>query len=136
VLAGEAGTGRRSFARRSVEATGRPPARAIERLRATAARRPLSTSRSPANRIAQRCGPGLEPTMRRSVLRLLAVTPQDRRARSGRRMAGERIVERSVGRPMPPAFPAAGEQDPAAAPRLIPPSAERPPFPNSRAAAT
>ncbi len=46
-----------------------------------AARHLLSESRVPVKRIAQRCGFGSEETMRRSFLRLLAVTPQDYRAR-------------------------------------------------------
>jgi hypothetical protein len=46
-----------------------------------AARRPVSETRTPAKRIAQRCGFGSEETMRRSFLRLLTVTPQDYRSR-------------------------------------------------------
>jgi transcriptional regulator GlxA family with amidase domain len=49
--------------------------RAIERLKVEAARRLLSESRTPVKRIVQRCGFGSEKTMRRSFLRLLAVTP-------------------------------------------------------------
>jgi transcriptional regulator GlxA family with amidase domain len=71
----------RSFSRHYAEATGQTPARAIERLRVEAARRLPSESRLPVKRIAQRCGFGSEETMRRSFLRLLAVTPQDYRAR-------------------------------------------------------
>src|SRR3984893_11804391 len=56
-------------------------ARMSERLRVEAARRLLSESRLPVKRISQRCGFGSEETMRRSFLRLLAVTPQDYRAR-------------------------------------------------------
>jgi transcriptional regulator GlxA family with amidase domain len=81
VLAGQAGMSERSFSRHYAEATGQTPARAIERLRVEAARRLLSESRLPVKRIAQRCGFGSEETMRRSFLRLLAVTPQDYRAR-------------------------------------------------------
>jgi transcriptional regulator GlxA family with amidase domain len=44
-----------------------------------AARRLLSESRQPVKRIARHCGFGSEETMRRSFLRLLAVTPQDYR---------------------------------------------------------
>lgn len=83
VLAGEAGMSERSFSRRYVEATGRTPARAIERLRVEAARRLLSESRLPVKRVARRCGFGSEETMRRSFLRLIAATPQDYRARFG-----------------------------------------------------
>jgi transcriptional regulator GlxA family with amidase domain len=81
VLASQAGMSERSFSRHYAETTGQTPARAIERLRMEAARRLLSDSRTPVKRIAQRCGFGSEETMRRSFLRLLAVTPQDYRAR-------------------------------------------------------
>ncbi|MGH7074973.1 MAG: GlxA family transcriptional regulator [Stellaceae bacterium] len=81
ILADRAGMSERSFSRRYAEATGQTPARAIERLRVEAARRLLSESRMPVKRIAQRCGFGSEETMRRSFLRLLAVTPQDYRSR-------------------------------------------------------
>ena len=81
VLAGQAGMSERSFSRHYAEATGQTPARAIERLRVEAARRLLSESRTPVKRIARRCGFGSEETMRRSFLRLLAVTPQDYRSR-------------------------------------------------------
>ncbi len=81
VLADQAGMSERSFSRHYAEATGQTPARAIERLRVEAARRLLSESRTPVKRVAQRCGFGSEETMRRSFLRLLAVTPQDYRSR-------------------------------------------------------
>ncbi len=81
VLADKAGMSERSFSRHYAEATGQTPARAIGRLRVEAARRLLSESRTPVKRIAQRCGFGSEETMRRSFLRLLAVTPQDYRSR-------------------------------------------------------
>ena len=68
-------------ARHDAKAAGQTPARAIERLRVEAARRLLSESRLPVKRIAQRCGFGSEETLRRSFLRLLAVTPLDYRAR-------------------------------------------------------
>jgi transcriptional regulator GlxA family with amidase domain len=80
-LAEQAGMSERSFSRHYAEATGQTPARAIERLRVEAARRLLSESRLPVKRIAQRCGFGSEETLRRSFLRLLAVTPQDYRSR-------------------------------------------------------
>ena len=81
VLADRAGMSERSFSRHYAEATGQTPARAIERLRVEAARRLLSVARTPVKRIAERCGFGSEETMRRSFLRLLAVTPQDYRSR-------------------------------------------------------
>ncbi len=81
VLADQAGVSERSFSRHYAEATGQTPARAIERLRVEAARHLLSESRQPIKRIAQHCGFGSEETMRRSFLRLVAVTPQDYRSR-------------------------------------------------------
>jgi transcriptional regulator GlxA family with amidase domain len=81
VLAAEAGMSERSFSRHYLEATGLTPARAVERLRVEAARQLLSESGAAIKRIAQQCGFGSEETMRRSFFRLLAVTPQDYRAR-------------------------------------------------------
>ena len=81
VLADQAGMSERSFSRHYAEATGQTPARAIERLRVEAARRLLAESRAPVKRIAERCGFGSAETMRRSFLRLLAVTPHDYRSR-------------------------------------------------------
>ena len=84
VLARQAGMSERSFSRHYAEATGLTPAHAVERLRVEAARRLLSDSRLPVKRISQRCGFGSEETMRRSFVRLLAVAPQDYRARFSR----------------------------------------------------
>jgi transcriptional regulator GlxA family with amidase domain len=81
VLADKTSMSERSFSRHYAEATGRTPARAIELLRVEAARNLLLESRLPVKRVAERCGFGSEETMRRSFLRLLAVTPQDYRAR-------------------------------------------------------
>lgn len=81
LLADQAGMSERSFSRHYAEATGLTPGRAVERLRVEAARRLLSESRLPVKRISQRCGFGSEETMRRSFLRVLAVTPQDYRTR-------------------------------------------------------
>ena len=83
VLADQAGMSERSFSRHYAEATGLTPARAVERLRVEAARRLLSESGLPVKRISQRCGFGSEETLRRSFLRLLAVTPQEYRTRFG-----------------------------------------------------
>jgi len=83
VLARQAGMSERSFSRHYAEATGVTPTRAVEQLRVEAARRLLLQSRLPAKRISQRCGFGSEETMRRSFMRLLAVSPQDYRARFG-----------------------------------------------------
>ena len=81
VLARQAGMSERSFSRHYLEATGRTPSRAVEQLRVEAARRLLLESRLPVKRIAQRCGFGSEETMRRSFMRMMAVAPQDYRAR-------------------------------------------------------
>ncbi len=81
VLAAQAGMSERSFSRHYTEATGLTPARAVERLRLEAARRLLVDAALPVKRIAALCGFGSEETMRRSFLRLLAVSPQDYRAR-------------------------------------------------------
>ena len=81
LLARRAGMSERNFSRRYAEATGLTPGRAVERLRVEAARRMLSDSRLPVKRVSQRCGFGSEETMRRSFLRLLAVSPQDYRTR-------------------------------------------------------
>jgi transcriptional regulator GlxA family with amidase domain len=83
VLAKQAAMSERSFSRHYAEATGVTPARAVERLRVEGARRLLTETRLPIKRVSQRCGFGSEETMRRSFLRLLAVAPQDYRARFG-----------------------------------------------------
>jgi len=83
VLARQAGMSERSFSRHYADASGQTPARTIERLRVEAARTMLSDSALPVKRVAQRCGFGSEETMRRSFLRLLAITPQDYRSRFG-----------------------------------------------------
>jgi len=83
VLARQAGMSERSFSRHYAEATGLTPGRAVEQLRVEAARRLLLESRLPVKRISQRCGFGSEETMRRSFIRLLAVSPQDYRSRFG-----------------------------------------------------
>jgi len=80
-LARQAGMSERSFIRHYTKATGRTPARAVERLRMEAVRRLLSDTRLPTKRIAARCGFGSEETMRRSFIRLLACTPQEYRDR-------------------------------------------------------
>lgn len=83
VLAARAGMSERSFSRHYLAATAMTPARAVEQLRVEAARRLLAESRLPVKRIARRCGFGSEETMRRGFLRVLAVPPQDYRARFG-----------------------------------------------------
>jgi transcriptional regulator GlxA family with amidase domain len=81
LLADRAGMSERSFSRHYAQATGQTPARAVERLRVEGARRLLSESSRPIKAIARACGFGSEETMRRSFLRLMAVTPQDYRSR-------------------------------------------------------
>ena len=83
VLARQAGMSERSFSRHYATATGRSPARAVEQLRVETARTLLADTPVPVKRIARRCGFGSEETMRRSFLRLLAVTPQEYRSRFG-----------------------------------------------------
>ena len=104
VLAREAGMSERRFSRHYAEATGLTPARAVERLRVEAARRLLLDSHLPVKRISQRCGFGSEETMRRSFLRVPAVTPQDYRARfsSSRPPRGGREAEWEVSETSPP----------------------------------
>ena len=71
----------RSFSRHYAATVGRPAARTVEQLRVEAARNLLADTPATVKRIAQRCGFGSEETMRRSFLRLLAVTPQEYRSR-------------------------------------------------------
>jgi transcriptional regulator GlxA family with amidase domain len=86
-LALQSGMSERNFTRRYQEATGLTPARAVERLRVEAARDMLASTAIPVKRVAARCGFGAEETMRRAFLRLLAITPQDYRARFPSRLA-------------------------------------------------
>jgi transcriptional regulator GlxA family with amidase domain len=81
VLAKRAGMSKRSFSRHYLAATGLTPGHAVERLRVEAARRLLSDAGVAVKSISRRCGFGSEETMRRSFLRLIAVSPQDYRAR-------------------------------------------------------
>ena len=83
VMAARAGMSERNFSRRYADATGVTPARAVEQLRVEAARQLLAESDLPIKRVSQKCGFGSEETMRRSFLRLIAVTPQDYRSRFG-----------------------------------------------------
>ncbi|WP_082979847.1 GlxA family transcriptional regulator [Labrys sp. WJW] len=80
-LAAQAGMSERSFQRRYREATGMPPARAVERLRVEQARTLLADTTQPLKQIAARCGFGCEETMRRGFARHLATTPQSYRER-------------------------------------------------------
>ena len=83
VLADKAGMSERSFSRHYTAATGLSPARAVEQLRVEAARTLLADTSAAVKRVAQRCGFGSEETMRRSFIRVLAVTPQEYRSRFG-----------------------------------------------------
>ncbi|WPO97747.1 GlxA family transcriptional regulator [Pseudomonas sp. HR96] len=80
-LAAQACMSERSFVRHYRAETGQTPARAIELIRVEAARRLLSDTAAPVKRIARQCGFGSEETLRRSFLRVMAVTPQAYRER-------------------------------------------------------
>ena len=81
ILAEQVGMSERSFLRHYREVTGTTPARAVERIRVEAARQGLGATNLPVKRIARDCGFGSEATMRRSFMRILAVTPQAYRER-------------------------------------------------------
>jgi transcriptional regulator GlxA family with amidase domain len=80
-LAARMGMSERSFMRHYRARTGKTPARAIEQLRTEAALRLLGDTSLPIKRIAVRCGFGSEETMRRSLMRAVAVTPHAYRER-------------------------------------------------------
>lgn len=80
-LAGQVGMSERSFMRHYRARTGKTPAKAIEQIRTEAALRLLGDTSLPIKRIAVRCGFGSEETMRRSLMRAVAVTPQAYRER-------------------------------------------------------
>ena len=80
-LANRAGMSERNFLRRYRQVTGTTPARAVERLRVEAARQALGKAGVPLKRIARDCGFGSEETMRRSFIRVLAVSPRAYRER-------------------------------------------------------
>jgi transcriptional regulator GlxA family with amidase domain len=75
-LAARVGMSERSFMRHYRAKTGKTPARAIEQMRTEAALRLLGDTSLPIKRIAARCGFGSEETLRRSLMRAIAVTPQ------------------------------------------------------------
>ena len=81
ILAKQVGMSERSFLRHYTKVTGVTPARAVEKLRIESASKLLSESPLPIQRIVRHCGFGSDETMRRSFLRVLAVTPQDYRDR-------------------------------------------------------
>lgn len=80
-LAAQAGMSERSFVRHYRAETGQTPARAVELIRVETARRRLADKDAPIKRVAAQCGFKCEETMRRSFLRVLAVTPQAYRER-------------------------------------------------------
>jgi len=82
-MAERTGMSERSFLRRYREKTGKTPARAVELVRSESAMRLLADTKLPIKRIAQHCGFGTEETLRRSLLRTFAVTPQAYRERFG-----------------------------------------------------
>jgi len=73
----------RNFARRFAEETGVTPARAVERLRAEAARAQVESEAAPMASIAARTGFGDVERMRRAFLRTYGLPPQTLR-RAGR----------------------------------------------------
>ena len=75
-LARVAGMSERSFLRRYRQATGRTPARVVERLRVETARQLLTETRTPLKRIAMLCGFGSDETMRRAFARQIQTSPQ------------------------------------------------------------
>nr|WKF60070.1 Isonitrile hydratase [Paraburkholderia busanensis] len=81
VLAARVGMSERSFMRHYRAKTGKTPARAVEQIRTETALGLLVDTSLPIKRIAARCGFGSEETMRRSLMRAIAVTPQAYRER-------------------------------------------------------
>jgi transcriptional regulator GlxA family with amidase domain len=80
-LAARCGMSERSFQRHYRQATGLPPAQAVERLRVEQARLLLADTNLPLKKIVRQCGFGSEETMRRSFARQFATTPQAYRER-------------------------------------------------------
>jgi len=84
-LADIARVGSRQFTRIFVKETGETPARAVERLRAEAARPRVEESQEPMDSIARNCGFGDVERMRRSFVRLFGRSPQAMRRHHRRR---------------------------------------------------
>jgi len=74
-LAAIVGMSRRTFAREFVGAMGVTPARYVEEIRITAARRLLGETVTGFESIARECGFGSASSMRRAFLRILRITP-------------------------------------------------------------
>ena len=82
-LALRAGMSQRNFARVFRNETGMTPAQYVERLRVEAACLRLADSTQGVQRIAPQCGFHSPEVMRRTMLRVIRVTPDDYRARFG-----------------------------------------------------
>jgi transcriptional regulator GlxA family with amidase domain len=65
----------RHFARAFLAETGTTPARAVERLRAEAARAALQSGPAPLHQVARHCGYADPEHMRRSFLRQFGLAP-------------------------------------------------------------
>lgn len=84
-LADAARMSSRNFARVYLRETGDSPARAVEKIRIEAAVRLLESSDDPIKVVADRTGFGDDERMRRAFVKSYGVSPQDYRARFGRR---------------------------------------------------
>ena len=81
VLADRVAMSPRNFARRFVEAMNIAPGKFVERLRVDAARRMLTDSELPVQRVAARCGFGSREAMRLAFKKQIDTAPNDFRAR-------------------------------------------------------
>jgi len=81
-LAARAHMSARHFARAFVAETGTTPARAVERLRAEAARAAFESGAASVQRVARQCGFANPEQMRRSFQRLFGMAPSALRGRS------------------------------------------------------
>ena len=80
-LAEQANMSPRNFARVYTAHTSQSPAKAVERMRAEAARQLLEDTDLPVTVIAERCGFGDDERLRRALHRTLNVSPSDYRQR-------------------------------------------------------
>lgn len=74
-LAARAHMSTRHFAREFLAATGMTPAKAVERMRAEAARAAIESGRRSVQEIARACGFGAPERMRRTFVRLFGISP-------------------------------------------------------------
>ncbi|WNG15429.1 GlxA family transcriptional regulator [Cystobacter fuscus] len=95
-LAREAGLSPRQFGRTFLAETGQTPAKAVERLRAEAARALIETTLEPIERIAQAVGFSDPERMRRAFIRLFGQPPQALR-RAARSLEPGPTARRAVG---------------------------------------